>query len=271
MSHTIQIDTFKHLTFFSDARTSQKDAIEHFLESGVEERLADALPTPTYIVLWGDGLFVEIAKKAHHDQIPILGVNFGTKGFLLHDRAVFERKTVFSFSERAYPILHILCEIGEERIEWYAFNEVFLVRSGDAQAIDLFFAHEEKYFNYRGDGIMVSTPTGSTGWSRSYGWVILPHEANLNVITPVGGITPNTFSATVFPDSGTIHIQYKAARENSIDLLIDNTRMLHAENRPFFLTITRASENVTLLIEDSYASKWDGKIYEEQGMSLEKI
>ena len=51
MSHTIQIDTFKHLTFFSDARTSQKDAIEQFLKSGVEECLADALYTPTYIVL----------------------------------------------------------------------------------------------------------------------------------------------------------------------------------------------------------------------------
>lgn len=47
---------------------------------------------------------------------------------------------------------------------------------------------------------MISTPAGSTGWSRSYGGIVLPHDANLNVITPLGKMSPKEIEPMVIQD-----------------------------------------------------------------------
>ena len=88
---------------------------------------------------------------------------------------------------------------------------------------------------------MISTPAGSTGWSRSYGGMILPHNANLNILTPIGKILPRDFQATVIPDKGRIHIKNDTKRINPIDILLDNRRIVSMESRQFEMTIERAS------------------------------
>ena len=88
---------------------------------------------------------------------------------------------------------------------------------------------------------MISTRAGSTGWSRSYGGTILPHNANLNVLTPVGKIIPRDFQATVIPDKGRIRIKNDTKRINPIDILLDNRRIVSMETRQFEMTIERAS------------------------------
>ena len=64
----------------------------------------------------------------------MLGINFGTKGFLLHDRNIFERDNLF-FSTREYPILHADIQIGDEHIHGHAFNEIYVTRAGDALSL----------------------------------------------------------------------------------------------------------------------------------------
>ena len=78
---------------------------------------------------------------------------------------------------------------------------------------------------------MISTPAGSTGWSRSYGGTILPHNANLNVLTPVGKIAPRDFHSTVLPDKGRIRIKNDTTRIAPIDILVDNRRIMLMESR----------------------------------------
>lgn len=82
---------------------------------------------------------MHVAKEAHRDNVAMLGINFGTKGFLLHDRDIFERENLF-FSTREYPILHADVQIGDEHIHGHAFNEIYVTRAGDASSVHLSFA-----------------------------------------------------------------------------------------------------------------------------------
>ncbi len=260
-----------HLTFFYDTRSRNTWQILDFLASEKVEHLQEAIDEPAYIALGWDWLFVHIAKIAYQDAVPLLGINFGARWFLLHDYDVFDT-TWLVFDTRMYPILHADVQIGEEHIHGYAFNEVYLTRAGDASFVRLSLSEHGKILDpFIGDWIMVSTPAGSTGWSRSYGWVVLPHDANLNVLTPFWKIFPREFFATVFPDDGVIHIKNDTTRETPIDILVDNRRIVSMETREFELTVERAKWWVRLLIERSYCDRWDAKIYEEQGMSMSQI
>jgi NAD+ kinase len=215
------------------------------------------------VVLGGDGLFVQVAKEAHKDSVQILGINFWTKGFLLHDREVFERDTL-EFITQEYPILHTDISIWGEHFHGHAFNEVYLTRAGDASSIELQLSHRTKVIErYVGDGIMISTPAGSTGWSRSYGGIVLPHDANLNVITPLGKMLPKDFQPMVIADKWRIRIQNDTKRNNPIDILVDNRRIVAMENRSFDMIIERANRGVNILIEKWYLKKWENKPYEE--------
>ena len=259
-----------HLSFFYDTRSRNIGQIQEFLASTSIWKLQESIEERAYIVLGWDGLFVHVAKEAHRDNVAMLGINFWTKGFLLHDREIFERENLF-FSTREYPILHADVHIGDEHIHGHAFNEIYVTRAGDASSVHLSFAQRWKVIErYSGDGLMISTPAGSTGWSRSYGGVILPHNANLNVLTPLGNTFPREFHSTVIPDKGRVRIKNDTTREAPIDILVDNRRIVSMESRPFELTIERATRWVRLLIEQSYREQWDAKIYEEQGMTLEK-
>lgn len=258
-----------HLSFFYDTRSRNISQIQEFLASKNIQKLQESIEERAYIVLWWDGLFVHVAKEAHRDSVAMLGINFWSKGFLLHDRTILEKENLF-FSAREYPILHADVQIWDEHIHGHAFNEIYVTRAGDASSVHLSFAQRGKIIErYSGDGLMISTPAGSTGWSRSYGGVILPHNANLNVLTPLGNTFPREFRPTVIPDKGRIRIKNDITREDPIDILVDNRRIVSMESRWFELMIERASRWVRLLIEQSYRDQWDAKIYEEQGMILE--
>ncbi len=262
-STTVSV-THDHLTFVYDDRTRKLSEIQEFLESWAVEKLKVSIHERTYVVLGGDGLFVHMAKIAHQEQVDILGINFGTKGFLLHDRDVFEQDA-FEFEPQEYPILHVDVQIDDDHIHGHAFNEVYLTRAGDASSVSLELSHRNKKIaNYRGDGIMVSTPAGSTGWSRSYGGVILPHDANLNVLTPVGGFSPHDFHSVPLPDKGRIRVANDTSREAPMDILVDNHRIVSMESRSMQILIERASHGVNILIEKSYRERWDNKPYLEQ-------
>jgi NAD+ kinase len=257
-----------HLSFFYDTRSRNIEQIQAFLASDRIIYLQESIEKRAYIVLGWDGLFVHVAKIAYQDEVPLLGINFGTKGFLLHDRDVFDQKWL-TFDTREYPILHADVRIGDTHTHGYAFNEVYLTRAGDASSVRLSLTQRGKILDpFIGDGLMISTPAGSTGWSRSYGWVVLPHDANLNVLTPFGKIFPREFFATVLPDKGRIHIKNDTTREAPVDILVDNRRIVSMETREFELTIERAARWVQLLIEQWYRERWDAKAYEEQGMKM---
>jgi len=264
LSPTTSREDRDHLSFFYDTRSRYLTEIWEFLNSPSIWKLQRSIREQSYIILGGDGLFVSVAKLSHRDSVPVLGINFGTKGFLLHERDVL-KKDALCFQKQEYPILHADVMIGDEHIHGHAFNEIYITRAGDASSVILSLSHRGKIIEqYQWDGLMVSTPAGSTGWSRSYGGAVLPHDANLNVLTPIGWFFPHGFAPVLLSDKWRIRIKNDTKRENPLDILVDNRRIISMETGPIELIIERAERWVELLIESGYREIWWNKVYKEQ-------
>lgn len=149
------------------------------------------LGTECVIVLGGDGTIIETARTVGNKEIPIVGINLGTLGFL----SVIEKndagKAIIDLIEDRFIIekrmlLRVTSFCGGKTSRCMALNDVTVTRSGLSRMIrtDLYL-NDELVGPYYGDGILVSTPTGSTGYNLSAGGPIVTPEAELMCVTPI--------------------------------------------------------------------------------------
>lgn len=139
-----------------------------------------------------------------------------------------------------------------------------MTRSGDASSAEFEISHLGKTVNFRGDGLMVSTPSGSTGWSKSYSGIILPHNANLNILTPIGTISPINFKSLVLANKGRIIVKNQSRRQNPLEILLDNKQFVRDLSENFELIIEQDPHYVQVLIAKNFIKKFDAKVYEIQ-------
>lgn len=157
--------------------------------------------TQCILVLGGDGTLIRAAREVLHTKIPLLGVNLGTLGYL----AEVERAQIVSALDKLIQDEYII----EERmmlkgttpphakgaLESLAFNDVVITRSGKLRIVEYkIYVNGEYLHSYRADGMIVATPTGSTGYSLSAGGPIVKPSASSIVITPICPHTLNTRS-----------------------------------------------------------------------------
>ena len=163
---------------------SQEDTDIHALLEGVE----------CAIVLGGDGTIIHTANDLMRQGIPILGVNLGTLGFL----AEVEEANILTALDRLFQDdyriesrLMLEGEIrysrkGEESIIGYALNDIVISRKGFSRIISLgIYLNDELVDNFEGDGVIISTPTGSTAYNLSAGGPIASPKACIMIITPI--------------------------------------------------------------------------------------
>lgn len=139
------------------------------------------------LAIGGDGTFLRANQIALRFDLPLLGVNLGTVGFLSEVEwdqlgAAFAR-----LSEGQYTIenrLLLEARIGEK--SFLALNDIVLSRGGHARLIGLNVSLEGEHLDpYIGDGLILSTPTGSTGYSLSAGGPIVHPTLECIMITPI--------------------------------------------------------------------------------------
>lgn len=167
----------------------------------VEERvLEDEAPRcDMVLVVGGDGTILEVARRLHHQPMPILGINLGTKGFmstLEPENIELLRKVAhggYAVSRRMMLDVRLLRN-GETICHHTALNDAVIHGYGDC--IRLSAACESgKITSFSGDGIILATPTGSTGYSMSAGGPIVEPEAQNIIISP---ICPHAIGARSF-------------------------------------------------------------------------
>lgn len=144
-----------------------------------------------FFSLGGDGTFLETVSKVGRLEIPILGINLGTLGFLanIHKRdiksalAKFFAKE-FSFDQRM--LIHLDSNSPAFKNKNFALNEVAILKRDTSSMIIVHCYIDGEFVNtYWADGLMVSTPTGSTGYSLSAGGPLVLPESDNFIITPV--------------------------------------------------------------------------------------
>lgn len=163
------------------------------------------------ISLGGDGTILDSVLYALPNNCPILGINFGRLGFLAisHSKDFKEaienvEKGLFSIRER--PLLEVKSKNSSDfwQLHGFALNEMTITRRDSASMITVRTYLDGQFLNdYWGDGLIVSTETGSTGYSLSCGGPILWPGSNGMVITP---ISPHNLSMRplVLPPDSTI-------------------------------------------------------------------
>lgn len=172
-----------------------------------------------FITLGGDGTILAATTHIRDSQVPILGINLGRLGFLasiekkrIHDAIKLLKRGMYSIEERSMLYLESNLPIfGEIR---FALNDITLLKRDTSSMITIHTFINGAYLNsYWADGIIVATPTGSTGYSLSCGGpIIFPNSGNF-VITPVAPHNLNV-RPIVIADDSIISFEIEGRAEN---------------------------------------------------------
>ena len=153
--------------------------------------------TDCAVILGGDGTFLHGAKALSRGGIPIMGINLGKLGFLTAAEQPDTEKAVRQLAAGEYVIekrtlLSADC-VERKDASHKALNDVVIARSGFSRLIRLRLSvNGQVVQDYQGDGVIIATPTGSTGYSLSAGGPVVSPVAKTLVITP---ICPHMLSA----------------------------------------------------------------------------
>jgi NAD+ kinase len=235
-----------------------------------EDRLGDPkrnelpLDVDLAVVAGGDGTLLSVARAATPLGIPILGINLGSLGFLTElqpDEAFEELAAVlegrFRIEERqALRVRHI--RQGEVRQEYSLLNDAVIGKSALARMITIeLWIDRERVATYTSDGLIVSTPTGSTAYNLSAGGPILDPSMSAFVITPICPHTM-TYRPLVVPGSvlveaflhsrgeavyltldGQIGIPLESGDEIAVDMYPNAVRLVRVTDSGFFEVLRR--------------------------------
>ena len=156
-------------------------------ENGKADCLFDCI-----LVLGGDGTLLRVAGEIEDMDIPLFGINLGTVGFLTEGEVsnideILERLLTGDYSiQERMMITGTVTKTDGTRYTKGALNDIVISRAGFSRLIGLNVSVDEQVLDtYEADGVVVSTPTGSTGYNLSAGGPIVSPDARLIVITPV--------------------------------------------------------------------------------------
>ncbi len=174
------------------------------------------------IAVGGDGTFLRAAKEIADLNIPIIGINKGRLGFLASSNIENIDQIVKKLVNKDYKISErTIIEVEVDGLKKYALNEIAISRKNTTSLISIKTMIDNQYLNtYWADGLIISTPTGSTGYSLSCGGpIILPNAESL-VFTP---IAPHNLNARplVVPDNQKIDLEI-SSREKECLLSADS-------------------------------------------------
>ena len=169
---------------------------------------ADKIPEETecVLVLGAAGTMIQAAMDLVHSKLPILGINMGTVGFLTEVEPQNLERALDLMLQDKYTIENRIM-LRESSVTptgtssgkaCYALNDVVLSKRGDCRLITIkVYINDELADIYRADGLIISTPTGSTGYNLSAGGPVMVPDTEATVITPICAHSLNKRSLVV--------------------------------------------------------------------------
>lgn len=141
------------------------------------------------LTLGGDGTILRAVQAVADKQIPILGVNLGGLGFLADtspDKMIINLEACVKGNYLIEDRVVLKCCVENKNQVFFAFNDLVIDKSGFSRVIEI-ITHVDKNFlnSYVADGLIISTPTGSTGYSLSAGGPIVMPQTNVFIINPI--------------------------------------------------------------------------------------
>jgi NAD+ kinase len=207
------------------------------------------------IVLGGDGTLLSVARQVWNKSIPILGVNLGGLGFLTEITLdelypVLERVVQNDFAVNEREVLNAgVIRRGERIAEFIVLNDAVINKGALARIIDLETTINGEYLStFKSDGLIISTPTGSTAYNLSAGGPIVYPSLHTIIITP---ICPHTLTIRpiIIPDDVKIRALLKS-RDEEVTLTLDGQQGFTLEFED--VVEVEKAEGSILLIKSPY-------------------
>lgn len=205
------------------------------------------------ISVGGDGTLLSVSRRSFKSNIPVLGINLGTLGFLTDINMDQLPEFLNDLQVHNYKIDKRMMIKGSINLDsFFAFNDIVITRKSVSSMIRIDAKIDGKPFNtYYGDGVIISTPTGSTAYNLSVGGPIVYPLTDAFIITPVAPhsltqrplVMPADFEIEfkINDDQGAVVIVdgqdiYEVKENQSIKIKIasQKAKMLHRTKRNFF-------------------------------------
>lgn len=170
----------------------QQADVEVTAEGLIDEISLQEADADVVVTLGGDGAILRACRKMGRRQLPLLGINLGRLGFLADLSPEEFRSSIAVLAARQYQVVeHLMfeCDISGEdgsRVTHLGLNEVVISSAAALTMIDVELSIDgEEVTTYSGDGLILSTPIGSTAHSLSAGGPILRQDLQAFVVTPI--------------------------------------------------------------------------------------
>ena len=179
------------------------------------------VPTDIALSIGGDGTLLGVCRRYSHHAVPVCGINIGTLGFMADIELDELEKKLQKILDGDYIIEHRLLlagyviSDGKKRFLGHAINDI-VVKGGVARMLYLGLTINQSHLlDYKADGILVSTPTGSTAYSLSAGGPIMNPNVRALIVTPICAHT-FTLRPLVIREDDTVHIQIARVQQDII-------------------------------------------------------
>ena len=238
--------------FVEDSQLSMPEDMKISSLSSVAERCC------MVVVVGGDGTILAAARQLHNTSVPILGVNLGTKGFMTTlepeelDRIVSAAQGEMRLSRRMKLDVSVIQD-RNQILNDSALNDAVMHGYGDCIKMTV-CCNGERMTQFSGDGVILSTPTGSTGYSMSAGGPIVEPDAENIIISPICPHVLGLRSFVLGPDRE-VSIRMEKLHGRRAYLSLDGNSVLDLANED--IVLVKRSQNCTLMVDAGLRSFYE--------------
>jgi len=206
-----------------------------------------------FVVLGGDGTVLRVAELSAENSVPIVGINLGTLGFLTaYDSGEIEQaaKDIASNNLHYSDRFLLECYVGGKKL--ISLNDITVQKSQPIGTVDLeILIKGESILSYSGDGIILSTPTGSTGYALSMGGPIVDPTLNLININPLASHSLNIRPLVISPDNY-VEIMIHHIDTGNAYVTVDGD-IVHRIEAGMAVVVSSSEKKVTLAQKNNYS------------------
>ena len=243
-------------------------ASEHVEALAALDRLTTRYPHTTpdkadvIVALGGDGLMLQSLHDHMHDGTPIYGMNRGSVGFLMNEYSEDGLMQRLAGAERTciHPLSMVATDHTGKTHHSLAINEVSLFRASyQAAKLRISVDHKIRMQQLISDGVLLSTPAGSTAYNLSAHGPILPIEAPLLALTPISPFRPRRWRGALLSNKAQIEIEVLEPGKRPVSAVAD-----HSEIRSVIKVLIEEAKDISLFMLFDPGHNLDERILSEQ-------
>lgn len=247
-------------TYIKIKELFENEKINVFLEENSAQMISDngysleelCLKVDFLISVGGDGTLLSVVRKSFNFEKPVLGINLGTLGFLTDICMEQLPKFIEDLKNNIYKIDNRMLIEGSVNLnKFVAFNDIVISRKSISSMIKIKAKIDGKAFNtYYGDGVIISTPTGSTAYNLSVGGPIVYPLTKAFIVTPVA---PHSLTQRPLVMPADFEIEFKIVDTQGAVVIVDGQDIYEVEqNQSIKINIANKKAKMLHRIQRNY-------------------